>query len=116
MTDNELYLKKKQAELDIWSADLAKLRAKSSKASAEIQMEMHKVTKSLASKIDESKKLLSTLSKATGEAWGSVKSNVETTWNSLKCSFDDANKKCTSNSTRVSNPANTTKITAKTKF
>lgn len=113
MNDKELFLKKKQAELDIWTANLVKLRAKSSKASAEIQLEMNNVTRLLEGKIDESKTLLASLSKSTGEAWGSLKSTVESAWNSLKCSFDDANKKCSSNTTKIINPESKSKIKTK---
>lgn len=113
MTDKELYLKKKQAELDIWAADLAKLKAHASKASAEIQLEMHKVTKALGNKMDESKSLLSDLTKSSGEAWDSVKTSVESTWNSLKCSFSEAKEKCVANSKLAKIPSETTKIKPK---
>jgi hypothetical protein len=113
MTDKELYLKKKQAELDIWAADLAKLRAHASKASAEIQLDMHKITKALGIKIDESKALLSDLSKTSSEAWESVKTNVESTWNSLKCSIGDAKGKCAENTTKAKKTSESTKLIKK---
>lgn len=115
MTDKELYLKKKQADLDIWAADLAKLKAHASKASAEIQLELHKATKALANKMDESKTLLSDLGKSTGDAKDSIKTRIESAWNSLKCSFSDANEKCASNSETKRIPVKNAKLKRKAK-
>ena len=64
MGDKELYEQKKQAQLDEWKADLDKLKAKASGASADAQLEMNKQIKALESKIEEGKAKLSELAKA----------------------------------------------------
>lgn len=90
MTDKELYQQKKQAQLDEWKAEVAKLKAKASGASADAQLEMNKQIKALESQIEENKAKLSELSKAGEDAWESLKEGVESAWDSLKSGVSDA--------------------------
>ena len=90
MNDKELYQQKKQAQLDEWKAEVAKLKAKASGASADAQLEMNKQIKALESQIEENKAKLSELSKAGADAWESLKEGVESAWNSLKSAVSDA--------------------------
>lgn len=93
MTDKELYHQKRQAQLDEWKADLDKLKAKAARANAESQIEMHKHIRKLGTMLDDNSTMLSEFSKASGEAWDSIKIGVDTAWEALKCSFGDAQKK-----------------------
>lgn len=93
MNDRELYQQKKKAQLDEWKADLAKLKAKAARSSAESQIEMHKHIRSLGDMLDDKSTMLSDFSKASGEAWDSVKMGVDTAWEALKASFGDAKNK-----------------------
>jgi hypothetical protein len=52
MTDKELYQQKKQAQLDEWRAEVNKLKARASGASADAQLEMNKQIKALESRIE----------------------------------------------------------------
>lgn len=56
MKDKKLYQQKKQAQLDEWSAEIDKLKAKASALSADTQLQANKQIKVLKNKIDESKK------------------------------------------------------------
>ncbi|SHK14625.1 hypothetical protein SAMN05216369_0666 [Marinobacter antarcticus] len=90
MSDKELYRQKRQAQLDEWRAEVDKLKARASGASANTQLEMNKKIKSLESKIEEGKAKLSELSDASDDAWESLKDGVESAWDTLKSSVGDA--------------------------
>ncbi|MBQ0745264.1 MAG: coiled coil domain-containing protein [Marinobacter sp.] len=90
MSDRELYRQKRQAQLDEWRAEVAKLRARASGASAGTQLEMRKKIKELESKIDEGKAKLSQLAEASDDAWESLKDGVESAWDTLKSAVGDA--------------------------
>ncbi len=93
MTDKELYRQKKQAQLEMWKADIAKLKARTSLLSAEIQIEAHKQIKALETRMDDSNSKLAELAEAGEEAYKSLKSNIETMWDSLKNGLNDITAK-----------------------
>jgi hypothetical protein len=93
MSDKKLYQQKKEAEVEIWKSDIVKLKAKASMASADAQIEMNKHIESLEKKIDEGKVKLSDLLKATDDMYESMKSSVESAWDSVKTAFNDAASK-----------------------
>lgn len=93
MKDKELYQQKKQAQLDEWKAEVDKLKAKASGASADAQLEMNKQIKALETKIEENKAKLSELAKAGEDAWESIKDGVESAWDSMKSAVSDTAKK-----------------------
>jgi hypothetical protein len=90
MMDKELYQRKLQAQLDEWKADVDKLRARASRASADTQLKMNEHIKALDSKIAEGKVKLSELSRAGEDAWESIREGVDSAWNSLKSAVSDA--------------------------
>ncbi len=90
MSAKELYQQKKQAQLDEWQAELDKLKAKASGASADAQLELNKEIEELEGKIEHGKAKLAELAEASEGAWGSVKVGVESAWDSMKSSFSDA--------------------------
>ena len=90
MNDKELYQQKKQAQLDEWKAEVAKLKAKASGASADAQLEMNKQIEALESHIEKNKAKLSEFSMAGADAWESLKEGMESAWNSLKSAMSDA--------------------------
>lgn len=93
MNDKKLYLKKKQAQLDEWKADLDKLKAKASGASADSQLELNQHIAALDGKIKEGKVKLDEVSDANDDAWESIKKGVESSWGALKSAFNDAKSK-----------------------
>ena len=90
MIDKDLYQRKMQAQLDEWKADVDKLKARASGASADTQLKMNEQIKVLDSKIAEGKAKLSELSRAGEDAWESVREGVESAWDSLKSAISDA--------------------------
>lgn len=90
MNDKELYQQKKQAQLDEWKAEVDKLRARASGASADAQLELNKQVEVLEGKIGEGKTKLAEIAHASEEAWESIKEGVESAWDSMKSAFRDA--------------------------
>jgi hypothetical protein len=93
VSEKELYQQKRRAQLDEWRAEADKLKAKTSGASADVQLEMRKQIRVLEGKLDEGKAKLSELADAGDEAWDSIKGGVESAWDSLKTGFSDAARK-----------------------
>ena len=90
MNDKELYQQKKQAQLDEWKAEVDKLKAKASGASADAQLELNKQIEILEGKIGEGKTKLAEIADASEDAWESIKEGVESAWDSMKSAFGDA--------------------------
>lgn len=90
MNERELYKQKKQAQLDQWKAELFKLKAKASEASADTKLKMNSQIKGLESKVEEGKTRLSAIEDAGEEEWKTVKEGLESAWDSMKSAFSDA--------------------------
>jgi len=90
MSEKELYQQKKQAQLDEWKAEVDKLKAKASGASADTQMKMNKQIEALEGKIEEGKTKLAEIADASEDAWESIKDGVDTAWDSMKSALYDA--------------------------
>ena len=90
MNDRELYQQKRQAQLDEWKAEVARLKAKASMASADEQLKMNKRIKDLEHGIDERRTELSELAEASEDAWESLRDGVDSAWDSLKSAVGDA--------------------------
>lgn len=93
MSEKELYQQKRQAQLDEWKAEVDKLRAKASGASADTQLALNAQIKALEGKIEEGKAKLAELAEASDDVWESIKEGVESSWDSLKSAFRDAASK-----------------------
>ena len=90
MSEKELYQQKKQAQLDEWKAEVDKLKAKASGASADAQLELHKQIEAREGKIEEGKTKLAEIADASEDAWESIKDGVESAWDSMKSAFSQA--------------------------
>ena len=84
MGDKELYQQKKQSQLNEWKADVDKLKAKVSGASADAQLEINKQIRDLESRIEKGKAKLSELVEAGEDAWESIKDGVKSAWEKLQ--------------------------------
>lgn len=89
MDNKQLYQKKMKAKLDEWKADVDKLKAKASGASADAQLDLNKLIKELESKVDEGKAKFSEISQAGEESWETIKEGAESTLASLKSAVSD---------------------------
>lgn len=87
MDNKELYQQKLQAQLDEWTAEIDKLKAKASGASADAQLQLNNEIEMLQTRIDEAKSKLGELAEAGEDAWESVKGSTETIWNSISSTF-----------------------------
>lgn len=90
MNEKELYQQKKQAQLDEWKAEVDKLKAKASGASADEQLEWNKKIEALEGKMEEGKAKLAEVADASEDAWESMKDGVESAWDSMKSAFSEA--------------------------
>lgn len=90
MSDKKISQQKKQAQLDEWKAEVDKLRAKLSGATAEAQLKMQEQIKSLEKKIAEGKTKLTEISEASEDAWESMKERVDAAWDSLKSRVNES--------------------------
>jgi LAS superfamily LD-carboxypeptidase LdcB len=82
--EKELYQQKEQAQLDEWQAEVDKLKAKASGASADAQLELNKQIKALKGKIENGKGKLAGIAEASDDAWESMKHGVESAWDSIE--------------------------------
>lgn len=90
MNEKELYQQKKQAQLDEWKAEVDKLKAKASGASADAQLEWNRQIEALEGKIENGKAKLAEVADASEDAWESIKDGAESAWDSMKSAFSDA--------------------------
>ena len=90
MDDKKLYQQKMQSQLDEWNAEVAKLKAKASGASADAQLQINQQVEALQPYIDQAKTQLDALGDATEASWEAGKKNLESAWDSLKTRIGDA--------------------------
>ncbi|MFN3335233.1 MAG: coiled coil domain-containing protein [Caldilinea sp.] len=89
MDNKELYQQKLQAQLDEWAAEIDKLKAKASGASADAQLQLNNEIELLQTRIDEAKSKIGELAEAGEDAWESVKGSTEAIWNSISSTFSE---------------------------
>lgn len=89
----EAYEKKLQAQLDEWSVEIDKLKAKADKAESEAQLEYYKEIEKLRSKQEESNRKLAELKEAGDDAWEDLKAGVERAWDSLSSAISSASSR-----------------------
>lgn len=83
MSMKEAYEQKLQAQLDEWSADIDKLKAKADGAEADMQLEYYKQIEELRSLKDTAVDKLIELKDASDDTWEDLKAGIESAWDSL---------------------------------
>ena len=83
MSMKEAYEQKLQAQLDEWSAEIAKLKAKADGAEADAQLEYYKKIEELRSMQETSANKLTELKDAGDDAWEDLKAGIDSAWDSL---------------------------------
>ena len=83
MSMKESYEKKLQAQLDEWSADIDKLKARADKAEANVQIAYYKQVEELRSLQKTASQKLANLKDAGDDAWEDLKTGIEKTWDKL---------------------------------
>lgn len=83
MDSKEAYQDKLKAQLDEWSAEIAKLRAKAEQAQADARLKYLKEVEDLRVHQAKAEAQLHELQRAQGEAWKDMKSGVESAWDEM---------------------------------
>ncbi len=83
MDRKEAFQDKLQAQLDEWSADIAKLRAKAEKAQADARLKYMDEVDELRAHQKKAEARMKELQSAQGEAWQDMKSGVEVAWDEM---------------------------------
>jgi uncharacterized coiled-coil DUF342 family protein len=83
MSKRDAYVKKVQAKLDEWNAEIDKLEAKARAAQADAQIDLQQRVAELRSKRDEMTVKLQRLRDATEGAWEDLKAGLELAWEAL---------------------------------
>ena len=83
MESRDAYVKKMQAKLDEWNADIAKLEAKAQGAKADAQAGYNQQIENLKSKREEAAGKLKEMQSAGDDAWEDLKAGIEMAWDSL---------------------------------
>ena len=83
MSMKEAYEQKVQAQLDEWSAEIDKLKAKADSAEADAQLEYYKRIEELRSMQETAANKLTGLKDAGDDAWEDLKAGIESAWDSL---------------------------------
>lgn len=100
MEDQELYRQKREAQLKEWEAEIEKLKAKASKASADAQLELNQRIAQLEEQVEQGRKMLGELKDAGENAFRSAKERVDEAWSSLQAGFEDAREEPGTTGTR----------------
>lgn len=90
MSMKEAYEKKLQAQLDEWSAEIDRLRAKAAGVQADKEIEYNKQIEKLQSEQENARKKLTQLKNASEDAWEDMKAGVESAWDSLDSAVKSA--------------------------
>ena len=83
MSLKEAYEQKLQGQLDEWSAEIDKLKAKADGAEGDAQVEYYKKIKELRSMQDTAANKLTELKDAGKDSWEDLKAGIDSSWDSL---------------------------------
>jgi multidrug resistance efflux pump len=90
MSMKQVYEKKLQAQLDEWSAEISKLKAKADGAAADKQLEYYKKIEELQAMQVTATNKLTELKNASDDAWEDLKVGIDSAWDSLGHAFKSA--------------------------
>ncbi|QEW06420.1 sll1863 family stress response protein [Nitrincola iocasae] len=83
MSTKEAYEKKLQSQLDEWSAEIDKLKAKANSAEADAQLEYQKQINELRLMQQKADRKLNELREASDSAWKDLTIGIDSAWDSL---------------------------------
>ena len=83
MSEKQAYEKKLEAQLDAWSADIDKLKARAEKAEADAQLEIERRVDELQAMREAASDKLTELKNASDGAWEDLRGGIEDAWDSL---------------------------------
>lgn len=89
----EAHEEKLAAQLEEWNAQVALLKAKADKATAQAKIEYYETIEALQHKHDEARTKLQELKAASDEAWEDLKTGAEKAWTEVRTAFHGAASK-----------------------
>ena len=90
MTAKTAYLRKMEAQLEAWEADISELRARAEQASAELRVEYNEQLEALQKNQRAAREKLDEVEQASDEAWEDLRTGAEATWEDLKTAVERA--------------------------
>lgn len=93
MDRKDAYQNKLQAQLDVWKAEIAKLRAKAELAQADARLKFLDEIDGLRAHQNKAEARMKDLREAQGEAWKDMKSGVEAAWDEMSDAMKSAWKR-----------------------
>lgn len=90
MNMKEPYRQKLQAQLDQWSAEIDKLKARADEADADIKLEYYEQIEDMKVKQQAATDKLADIMSASDDAWEDLKDGVESAWSSLDEAIEKA--------------------------
>jgi septal ring factor EnvC (AmiA/AmiB activator) len=93
MSTKQAYEQKINAQLAEWKAEINKLRAKLTKVDADAKIESEKEISQLEARYEAAKAKLRELTSASDQAWESMRKGLDSSFDSMKSAFKDAQAK-----------------------
>lgn len=90
MSMKEAYEQKLHSQLEQWSAEIDKLKAKADAAEAEVQLEYYKEIEELRVMQETARNKLDQLKEAGDDAWEDLKAGADSAWDSLSRAIKSA--------------------------
>jgi uncharacterized coiled-coil DUF342 family protein len=90
MSTRDEYVRRMQAKLEEWNADIDALTAKGSEVSAELRSEYRQQIEALKVKQAAARQKLEELQNSGGNAWEDLKAGVDLAWDAINEAVDSA--------------------------
>lgn len=90
MSRKAAYEQKLKAQLDEWSAEIARMKAKADKADADAQLRFHDQISELQDKQQDVRKKLDELQNSGESAFDDLKAGIESAWHSMGKALEKA--------------------------
>ena len=90
MGNRDEYVRKMQAKLEEWNAEIDKLSIKANEATAELRKEYSEQIESLKARQAVARERIEELQQAGEGAWGDLKSGIEIAWTAMGEALDSA--------------------------
>ncbi|GGO79051.1 hypothetical protein GCM10011348_12390 [Marinobacterium nitratireducens] len=93
MSMKDDYIKRLQAQLDVWDAEIQKLKAQAEVAKADARLEYHKQLEELKKQRQQAQQRLTELREASNSAWDDLKAGADRAWDSMADAIKSARER-----------------------
>jgi len=90
MSNRDEYVRKMQAKLEEWNAEIDRLTARAGEVKADVKNEFNGQVESLKAKQTVARQKIEELQQAGDSAWGDLKSGIELAWSAMEEAIDSA--------------------------